>query len=44
MGTKAILKTGIWVERKAAAHYGELLRSIDWDEDTRKVVEKESVG
>ena len=41
MGTKAILKTGIWVETKAIAHYDELLGSIDWDEDTRKVIEKD---
>ncbi len=40
-GTRAVLKTGIWVETKAVHHYGELLRSIDWDEDTRKVVEKD---
>ena len=40
MGTKAILKTDIWVETKAVDHYGELLRSVDWEEDTRKVVEK----
>ena len=40
MGSRAILRTGIWVERKAVDHYGELLRTIEWDEDTRKVVEK----
>ena len=41
MGTKAILKTGIWVESKAVSHYGELLKNIDWDEDTRKAIEKD---
>ena len=41
MGTKAILKTGIWVETKAVHHYAELLRTIDWDEDTRGLVEKD---
>lgn len=39
-GKKAILKTGIWVESKAVEHYAELLRTIDWDEDTRRIIEK----
>ncbi len=41
MSRKAILKTGIWVETKAVNHYTELLETIDWDEDTRKVIEKD---
>jgi len=41
MGKKRILKTGIWVETKAVHHYKELLESIEWDEDTRKIVEKD---
>jgi len=41
MGRKAILKTGIWVETKAVHHYTELLETIDWDEETRKVIEKD---
>ena len=40
LGKKAILKTGIWVETKAVHHYDELLKSIEWDEETRKIVEK----
>lgn len=40
MGEKAILKTGIWVETKAVEHYEELLKTIDWDEETRRIVEK----
>ncbi|MHC4556558.1 MAG: demethoxyubiquinone hydroxylase family protein [Planctomycetota bacterium] len=40
MGRKAILKTGIWVETKAVDHYAELLDTISWDEDARKVIEK----
>ena len=40
MGIKATLKTDIWAETKAVNHYGELLRTIDWDEDTRKMIEK----
>ncbi len=39
-GKKMILKTGIWVEQKAVHHYGELLSTIDWDDDTRKIIEK----
>jgi demethoxyubiquinone hydroxylase (CLK1/Coq7/Cat5 family) len=41
LGTKAILKIGIWVESKAIRHYAELLQAIDWDQDTRKVIEKD---
>lgn len=40
-GRQAILKTGVWVETKAVAHYAELLEQIDWDDETRKVVEKD---
>ena len=40
LGTKAILKTGIWVETKAVHHYDELLSSIEWDEDSHKIIEK----
>ena len=40
MGKSAILKTGIWVETKAVHHYAELLDTIDWDQDTRKIIEK----
>jgi demethoxyubiquinone hydroxylase (CLK1/Coq7/Cat5 family) len=41
LGTKAVLKTGIWVETKAVHHYDKLLSSIDWDEDSRKIIEKD---
>ena len=41
LGRKAILKTGIWVESKAVQHYAELLDTIDCDEDTRKIIEKD---
>jgi ubiquinone biosynthesis monooxygenase Coq7 len=41
LGKKAILKTGIWVETKAVHHYAQLLETIDWDEETRKVIEKD---
>jgi demethoxyubiquinone hydroxylase (CLK1/Coq7/Cat5 family) len=41
MGKKAILKTGIWVERKAVRHYDEILMDIEWDEETKKIIEKD---
>ena len=41
LSRKAILKTGIWVETKAVRHYAELLDTIDWDDDTRKIIEKD---
>jgi len=41
LGTKAILKTGIWIERKAVRHYCELLRNIKWDEEIRSIIEKD---
>ena len=41
LGARAILKTGIWVETKAVRHYDELLNSVDWDEDSRKIIEKD---
>ena len=41
LGKRAILKTGIWVESKAVKHYAELLENIDWDDETRKVIEKD---
>jgi demethoxyubiquinone hydroxylase (CLK1/Coq7/Cat5 family) len=41
LGEKAILKTGIWVETKAVHHYDELLSSIDWEPDCRRIIEKD---
>lgn len=41
MGIQATLKTGIWVEAKAVNHYAELLAAIDWDPETRRVIEKD---
>lgn len=40
-GRTGILKMGIWVETKAVEHYGELIRDIPWDDDTRDIVEKD---
>jgi len=41
LGAKAILKTGIWVEKKAVRHYDELLRSVNWDPKIRWIIEKD---
>ena len=41
MGTEKILRTGIWVETKAVHHYDKLLQTIEWDEATRRVIEKD---
>jgi len=41
LGPKAVLKIGIWVETKAVKHYAELLETVDWDEQTRKIIEKD---
>ena len=41
LGPKFILKTGIWVETKAVKHYAELLKAVDWDEQTRRMIEKD---
>jgi ubiquinone biosynthesis monooxygenase Coq7 len=40
-GEAGIRKMGVWVESKAVSHYDELLESVEWDEDTRKVIEKD---
>ena len=41
LGLKMALKTDIWVEKEAVKHYTKLLRTIDWDQDTRKIMEKD---
>lgn len=41
LGKRAVLKTGIWVESKAVHHYAQLLETIEWDDETRKVIEKD---
>jgi demethoxyubiquinone hydroxylase (CLK1/Coq7/Cat5 family) len=39
-GKKAILQTGIWVENTATRHYDELIQTIEWDEDTLRMIKK----
>jgi demethoxyubiquinone hydroxylase (CLK1/Coq7/Cat5 family) len=41
LGKKALFKTGVWVESKAVHHYAHLLETIEWDDETRKVIEKD---
>jgi demethoxyubiquinone hydroxylase (CLK1/Coq7/Cat5 family) len=41
LGAKRILRTGVWVEAKAVRHYAELLEAVEWDADTRSVIEKD---
>jgi ubiquinone biosynthesis monooxygenase Coq7 len=40
-GAKSVLRTDIWLETKAVRHYRELLDTIDWDADTRRVIERD---
>ncbi len=41
LGTRRMLKTGIWVETKAVEHYSRLLTGIEWDDETRTFIEKD---
>lgn len=41
LGPKAILRLGVFVETKAVAHYAELLEHVEWDDETRAVIEKD---
>jgi ubiquinone biosynthesis monooxygenase Coq7 len=40
-GREAVLRAGIWAEAKAVDHYGELLETIEWDDETRAILEKD---
>ena len=42
LGKRVMLKVGVFVETKAVDHYSHLLAEIDWDDETRKVVEKDA--
>jgi len=41
LGTRQVLKTGVWVETKAVRHYSQLLADIEWDDETRAFIEKD---
>ena len=40
IGERAVLKTGIWAEEKAVRHYRNLLEEVEWDDETRRIIEK----
>ncbi len=40
-GEEGIRKMGVWVESKAVAHYDELLESVKWDDETKKIIQKD---
>lgn len=41
LGRRSVLRTGVWVETKAVRHYARLLDSVDWDAETRAMIEKD---
>ncbi len=41
LGKTRILRTGVWVETKAVHHYAQLLDEVPWDDDTRRMIEKD---
>lgn len=41
LGKGRILRTGVWVETQAVHHYAQLLETVDWDDDTRRMIEKD---
>lgn len=41
LGKVWTLRTGVWVETKAVHHYAQLLEDVEWDEDTRRMIEKD---
>jgi demethoxyubiquinone hydroxylase (CLK1/Coq7/Cat5 family) len=41
LGRQRVLRTGVWAEQKAVDHYGKLLGEIEWDAETRAVIEKD---
>lgn len=41
LGKKAMLKAGIWAEKKAVEYYDRVLGEIDWPEDIRVVIERD---
>lgn len=40
LGRRQMLRTGVWVETKAVHHYAQLLDDVEWDDDTRRMIEK----
>ena len=40
-GKRAVLKTGIWVERKAVRHYEKIFRAYPWDSEIGQIILKD---
>jgi ubiquinone biosynthesis monooxygenase Coq7 len=40
LGDAARLRMGIWVETRAVHHYNEMLEEVEWDDQTRRLIEK----
>lgn len=40
LGKQRILRTAVWVEAKAVHHYEQLLEDVPWDDETRRMIEK----
>jgi len=40
LGSSAVLRTGIWIEKRAIYRYEQLLAGVDWESDTRAMLEK----
>ncbi len=40
MGRTVILKTGIWIEKKTIRHYERFLKSVEWEQPVRTILEK----
>jgi ubiquinone biosynthesis monooxygenase Coq7 len=41
LGPRAVLKTAVWLEKKAVHHYAELLNAVEWDEDLRRIIKED---
>jgi len=41
LGKRCLLRTGIWTEAKAVHHYAKLLAGVEWDAETRAIIEKD---
>ncbi len=40
LGRGAILKTGVWIEKKVLGRYELFLKTVDWEPDVRTLLEK----
>jgi len=40
LGNMRLLKTDIWIEKRAVMDYGDFLHKVDFDEKSRRLIEK----